>query len=395
MKKKRVPGIRAKFYAAAAVGMVLAGLSIVAVQSLLPSLAGISTAQAAQWEQSYAWIYFAGFVLLALSFASLLTRGLIRRIESIGSAAERIGQGDLTCRIGETSGDELGRLSRRIDGMAEALERADERERSAEEDKNRLIASLSHDMRTPLTSLSGYLEMAELRLKRCGSSPSLKLEESPFSSRGAAAAEEAAALAEALRCIGAARRKTGELEGYADQLLDYTLIGAGDVQAGFVFFALETLLGQVLADFVPGLERAGMKLEKEFRPGTENAEVYGDPALLARLLGNLIDNGIRYGGSGGWLIVRTWLEAGRIVIEIANKGEPIAEEDLPHLFERMYRGDKSRSASRKGRGLGLAAVREIARLHGAEVEVRSDRFETCFTVHVPQSGLRVESVRKP
>ncbi|NGZ76321.1 sensor histidine kinase [Saccharibacillus alkalitolerans] len=378
MKKKgRLPGIRAKFYAAIALGMALAGLSIAAVQSALPLLSGAAREQVAQWEESYAWVYFFAFALLALSFASLFTRSLIRRIEKMGETAEAIGRGDLARRTGDRSVDELGRLARHIDEMAGRLEASGERERQAEAEKNAIIAALSHDMRTPLTSLSGYLEMAELRLNPL--LKPLRREWESDSGKG----EGAVPIGEALRCIGSARRKTGELKDQAERLLDYALLGADGREADFAVFEPETLLGQVIADFLPELERAGMRAERRSRPEAKGAKVLGDPALLARLLGNLIENAVRYGSSGGLLSVRTACAEGFLTIEIANDGEPIAERDLPRVFDRLYTGEKSRGADAGGRGLGLAIVREIARLHGGRAEVRSGTEETCFKIVLP------------
>jgi len=377
-KKGKLPGIRAKFYAAIALGMVLAGLSITAVQSALPFLSGSARERVAHWEEAYAWVYFFAFALLALSFASLFTRKLILRIEKMGETAEAIGRGDLARRTGDRSGDELGSLARHIDEMAGRLEVSGERERQADAEKDALIAALSHDMRTPLTSLSGYLEMAELRLK-----PLHRGEEPGSGLRGSAGSPEAS-IGEALRCIESARRKTGELKQHAEQLLDYTLLGKGEEQNNFVSFELETLLGQVLADFLPELASAGMRLERHTPVETAGAKVRGNPALLARMLGNLIENAIRYGSEGGLLAVRIGREKNEIAIEIANRGEPIAAEDLPHVFERLYIGERSRGASAGSRGLGLAIVREIALLHGGRTEVRSGARETCFTVLLPE-----------
>ncbi|WP_179218580.1 HAMP domain-containing sensor histidine kinase [Saccharibacillus sp. O23] len=376
MKKKgKLPGIRAKFYAAIAMGMVLAGLSIAAVQSALPLLSGASREKVTRWEETYAWVYFFAFSLLALSFASLSTRKLIRRIEKMGETAEAIGRGDLTRRTGERSGDELGRLARHIDEMASRLEAAGDRERQAEAEKDALIAALSHDMRTPLSSLSGYLELAELRLKPLirGESPDIGF-----------LVQTDASVVEALRCIESARRKTGELKKHAEQLLDYTLLGKGEEQHDFTAFELETLLGQVLADFLAELENAGMRLERYTPAEAAGAKVRGNPALLARMLGNLIENAIRYGSAGGLLAVRVGREKNEIAIEIANRGEPIAQEDLPRVFERLYTGERSRGTSGGSRGLGLAIVREIALLHGGRTEVRSGARETCFTVLLPE-----------
>ncbi|OWA35996.1 hypothetical protein B9G55_08980 [Saccharibacillus sp. O16] len=379
MKKKgKLPGIRAKFYVAIALGMVLAGLSIAAVQSALPFLSGSAREQVAHWEEEYAWVYFFAFALLALSFASLFTRKLIRRIERMGETAEAIGRGDLTRRTGERSGDELGRLAQHIDEMAGRLEVSGERERQAEAEKDALIAALSHDMRTPLSSLSGYLELAELRLRP------LRLGEEAYSGLRSSANAPETSIGEALRCIESARRKTGELKNHAEQLLDYTLLGKGEERNNFVSFELEMLLGQVLADFLPELQSVGMRLERHAPVEAAGAKVRGNPALLARMLGNLIENAIRYGSAGGLLVVRVGLKKNEIMIEIANQGEPIAAEDLPRVFERLYTGERSRSVSTGSRGLGLAIVREIALLHGGRTEVRSSTHETCFTILLPQ-----------
>jgi signal transduction histidine kinase len=143
---------------------------------------------------------------------------------------------------------------------------------------------------------------------------------------------------------------------------------------------LAELLEQVIIGFIPVLKAEG--LEYRIVSGKSKVMIFADPILLARLFDNLISNAVSYGKNGKYIDIELSEEANEAVVKIANYGEDIPEEDLPHIFERLYRVEKSRSRQRGGTGLGLAIVKSIADIHYGTVNVISNNGKTVFEMRL-------------
>jgi heavy metal sensor kinase len=277
----------------------------------------------------------------------LLQRAL-RPVERITHAAERITQLNLSERLPVArSGDELERLSTALNRMIARLD-------DAFQNSKRFAADASHDLRTPLTILRGELE---------------SLVEDPQQNeelRG----RLAGLLEEAIH-----------LSKIVEQLFTLTQLDRGESRAEWKRFDLAEL-ARTTADQMSLLaedKRITLTYTADQPVGAQ-----GDPWRIKQVIVNLLDNAIKYTPALGWVRVRVEGLNGRAVLEVADSGIGIPPEALPHVFERFYRVDKTRSAEAESAGLGLAIVKAICTAHGAEVNVASAPNQgSRFTVSLP------------
>jgi signal transduction histidine kinase len=265
---------------------------------------------------------------------------------------KKIAQGNLEAKIPIESNDELGQLAENINFMTEQLKNSIEEERKAEKMKNELITNVSHDLRTPLTSIIGYLGLVandnykdELTLRYY---------------------------------VDIAYSKSLTLKKLIDELFEFTKISYGGIKLNLEKIDLGQLLEQLVEEFVPILNESEM--EYRLTSSKEKLFIEGDGSLLVRVFENLLSNAIRYGKEGKYVDINIKSEKDKAVISIINYGETISEMDLPYIFDRFYKVDKSRSQDREGTGLGLAIAKNIIELHGGEIAVYSKNGRTEFQV---------------
>lgn len=277
----------------------------------------------------------------------LLTRRAFRPVAKISEAASRITKSrDFSLRVeGGKARDELGALAEAIDGMLEELEKAYEAER-------RLTADASHELRTPLAGI----------LLQC---------------ENALAAQDLEKKDEALERI---RRSGKDMSALLTKLL---LLARMDANAQ----RLETErlnFSELIDTCVEEIRQSapdGVSFDVDIEP---ELCVRGDQSLLIRLLMNLLENAVRYGGENGNIRVAAKKRDGEIALCVQDDGPGISDRDLPHVFDRFYRADGARQG--KGTGLGLALVKSIAQMHGARVEAESvPGIRTEFRVTMPRS----------
>lgn len=282
-----------------------------------------------------------------------LSKAAFAYLKGIGDGMQAIADGDLSVRVPVRSGDELGVLASNLNVMTDRLQHSIQEERAAARAKNDLITGVSHDLRTPLTSVLGFLEYIEN--DRYQDELELRY------------------------YVGIAYDKSLALKKLIDDLFEYTRV-TGGLPLQLETLDLRKLLEQLAEEFVPVLEKAGMTYR--IRTGPEPVLIQGDPGELVRLFENLFSNAARYGRDGKILEISVYSREGRAVAVCTNYGKPIPPQDLPHLFQRFYRVDKSRSRKTGGSGLGLAIAKSIAELHGGNIGVRSSakstEFETTF-----------------
>ncbi len=144
---------------------------------------------------------------------------------------------------------------------------------------------------------------------------------------------------------------------------------------------MKALMEQIMIDFVPQLDDANMSFCMK---GDKELHVEMDVALMVRLFENVISNSIMYGKDGKEIVIQISKRDMNVEIEIKNFGQCIPKEDLPYVFEKFYRSEKSRSSHTGGKGIGLAISKSIADLHQGDITVRSNDKETVFTVKLPQ-----------
>ena len=306
---------------------------------------------------------FAGDTFLALGtgFAFFLvifffvTRGSVRRIETIINAVRRMEEGRLDTRVAVTGSDEIANLATAINGMADKLKASLEEERRSEQSKRELIASMSHDLRTPLTSIIGFLE---LLTDRSGRSPE-----------------------ELERFASIAHKKALRLQGLTDELFEYTRIGYGGLRMRPEPINLNELLGQMAEEFYPVFEQAG--IECRLHVPNVRIVVAADGDLLHRLMENLLNNAVKYGADGKFVDLHLGRAEGFALIDVVNYGQAIPPEHLPNIFKRFYRAEQSRSRETGGTGLGLAIAAGIVDMHGGSIKADSGEGGTRFRVALP------------
>jgi signal transduction histidine kinase len=300
--------------------------------------------------------------LLAVGFSLYGAAPLARRLEQLRRGTARLAGGDLDARVPVEGRDELARLAEDFNRMARDLAAAAAREREAEEARRDLIAAVSHDLRTPLASARALIEaLAD------------GLADDP-------ATQE--------RYLASARSELEKLGRLVDDLFELSRIDAGVLRLNLEETSLRDLISDTLSGFRHQAEREGVRLVGEVSDGVD--PVLANPPGLQRVLYNLVSNALRHTPADGTIVLRAEPADGGVRVEVSDSGEGIAPEDLPRVFERSFRGERSRArtGTGDGAGLGLAIARGLVEAHGGEISVESSpgygsRF--CFTLRQPRN----------
>lgn len=279
-------------------------------------------------------------------------RNHFRQMRHILDGIENMATGDLKTRIHLDSVGELSGLAVSLNHMADQLRKLMEEEREREQMKNMLVTSVAHDLRTPLTSTLGFLQL----LKEC---PDMEP-------------------ADREHYTEIAYHNAARLETLVEDLLSYTKLQQADYQMDLERLDARKLLEQLLDEF--SLILSEEQMEYEILSNEDCVPLEADGKLLARLFENLIQNAIKYGKSGKKLTIKVDQNDEIVQVAVINYGEMIPEEECKLIFERFYRLEYSRNSRSGGNGLGLAIAQSIARLHGGGIFVRSTRQQTEFHV---------------
>ncbi|WP_201007828.1 sensor histidine kinase [Paenibacillus glycanilyticus] len=286
-----------------------------------------------------------------------LSRSTIRYLMRISQGIERIAGGDFESRLPVRGGDELGALAENINKMTAQLKLSIEEERRTERTKAELVTNVSHDLRTPLTSIVGYLGL---------------IEEDRYRDE-----------VELRHYVQIAYEKSTRLKSMIDDLFEYTRTSGG-IGLRLSPINLVEMIGQLAAQFRLQFEQAEVKCRLTLPDHSILVDADGDK--LVRVFENLIVNAIQYGKEGRQIDIAVWSERGLAVVEIANYGEPLPASVIPLLFERFYRGEQSRSRNTGGSGLGLAIAKNIVELHHGQISAASAEGKTSFKVELPLGG---------
>ncbi|MGI5451858.1 sensor histidine kinase [Streptomyces sp. CA-249302] len=287
-------------------------------------------------------------LVLVLTVAVTVTVGsrLVRPLRALTDAARRPAQQHQ--RVPVTTHDEIGHLAAAFNDLAERRERV-------EDQRKAMVSDVAHELRTPLSTIRSWLEAAQ---------------------DGLAASDEAfvaSLLEEALL-----------LQHIVDDLQHLAQADAGRLRLHPEPLRLRELLDHVTAAHRGGAETAGVTLTTRIE---DTPVLHADPARLRQTIGNLLSNAIRHTPPGGTVTLRSRSVGDEIVIEVADTGSGIAAADLPRVFDRFWRADKSRSRQTGGSGLGLAIVRQLTEAHDGTVAVTSTpNTETIFTLRLPRTS---------
>ena len=242
-----------------------------------------------------------------------------------------------------------------VNALVDSAVQSKNDERQIEKSKDELITNVSHDLRTPLTSIIGYLRL---------------IEDKQYHS------EE-----DIVKYSHIAYEKAKQMKTLVDDLFEYTKVQQHGAPVNMMTVDLSQLLEQVSASFELEGQKRGIEVSSATQPTP--LLVDADPEKLGRVFSNLVANALKYGNGASYIKIDARQVGASVVIEVANDGTQIPAASLGHLFERFYRVESSRSKDTGGTGLGLAIVKSIVDLHHGEVEVTSTPQVTTFTVILP------------
>lgn len=294
-----------------------------------------------------------GVMVFSVTFLLLQEKTLIY-IEKISHAVRDVSEGDLNTTVDVIGDDEFSSMAENLNKMVEDIRRLMDKEREAERTKNELITNVAHDLRTPLTSIIGYLELLSGK-----TSAPLPLEVQK-------------------KYMDIAYGKSKRLEKLIEDLFGFTKLNYGKISMRVSKVDIIKLLGQLLEESYPNF--SNKNLSYELQSNVSAKVIMADGNLLARLFDNLINNAIKYGADGKRVLVKVLASAETVQVSVTNYGYVIPPEELPLIFDKFYRVEQSRSSHTGGTGLGLAIVKNIVDMHGGDITVKSDLNGTVFTV---------------
>ncbi|AAK78544.1 MULTISPECIES: sensor histidine kinase [Clostridium] len=272
-----------------------------------------------------------------------LTNRKMEYIESVSNGLVEISKGNLDYRIMLMGEDELKNLADNINSMASELQKRIEKEREAEKTKNDLITNVSHDLRTPLTSVKGYLLLLKDKKYRDSN--------------------------EFQDFIEIAYNKSEKLENLINDLFEYTKLSNRVIELNKVSICLDELLEQLVEELYVICKENNTEIEKEITEKNIFVKVDGDK--MVRVFENLLMNAIRYSKKPGKIKLKVEDQKAYVIVTVENECEHINNQELKKIFNRFYRRDKSRSEATGGSGLGLAIAKSIVELHNGEIWAES------------------------
>ncbi len=263
---------------------------------------------------------------------------VINPFVEMNHAVQCYSRGDFSTRIPVEGKDEAAQLGESLNEMAEQL-------RGLEDTRRSFVANVSHELRSPLTSMKGFLEAMQ-----DGTIPPENYPE----------------------YIEIVLNETRRMVTLVNDLLDLARIESGTIQLNFEIFDINELIRRTLLTFEARLVESEMEMEVRF--AQEQCSVFADPAQIGQVLRNLIDNAIKYSPKGRSLFVSTYSMRKTVYVTVRDNGIGIPQEDVPHVFDRFYKVEKAHTpAPQMGSGLGLSIVKRIIEQHGQSITVRSAR----------------------
>lgn len=320
---------------------------------------------AVQNEMRYALCYALSFIVFVEIFFKLIDF-TIEYIRKLRRSIQQVTSGNYGVQCEVEYDDELGSLAANINVLSKTLlakEKESEKlkekeraaldiERNAERQKNELITNVAHDLRTPLTTIVGYLELIK--------------------------DDTALSKEDVHKYSGIAYEKSIRLQEMMDDLFEFTKLDNADIKLNKSMINLSGLIMQMTDEFYPSFKDCNITPIVDLPE--ENIYVQGDGQLLARVFDNLISNALKYGYHNTDLKIEVSGDEKYATVKVINHGDTIASEDIPLLFNKFYRTDSSRNSKTGGTGLGLAITKNIVDLHHGDISVTSDDQITTFIV---------------
>ncbi|HEX2314149.1 MAG TPA: HAMP domain-containing sensor histidine kinase [Thermomonospora sp.] len=287
----------------------------------------------------------AAVLVLAVGVSAVIATRLVRPVHALTDAAQRMRDGDWSARVTVRDEGEIGRLATAFNAMSEHLERM-------ERQRKEMVSDVSHELRTPLSNVRGWLEAAH---------------------------DGVAELDPELIC--SLVEEILLLQHIVDDLQELALADAGRLRLNPEPVRVADLLDQVATAHRGRAEAAGLRITVDV---DGDLRLVADPVRLRQAVGNLVTNALRFTPPGGRVALRAHADGNGVRVEVSDTGVGIAPDALPHVFDRFWRADKSRSRRSGGSGLGLAIVRSLTEAQGGTAAVTSTvGGGTTFTLRFP------------
>ncbi|MGI6623547.1 MAG: HAMP domain-containing protein [Clostridiaceae bacterium] len=274
--------------------------------------------------------------MISLLLSGLLSRRITRPVNQIKLAARRVASGEFSGRINVKGKDEIAELSDSFNDMVLALENLERMRRD-------FIGNVSHELRTPITTIKGFIDGI-----LDGVIPAEKQE----------------------YYLSIVRDEVRRMQNLVNDLLDLAKMQAGEVILNMTDFDINELIRHCVISLQQLLIEKNLEFKADFE--TERLFVHADMDSIQRVLINLLHNAIKFTPVDGEIRIKTYLEKDKAVISVEDTGSGIPKDELPNIFERFYKTDKSRSTDRSGVGLGLAIARNIIVSHNESIKVESE-----------------------
>ena len=279
-------------------------------------------------------IFMVAALIVGIVIVLLFTRKIVKPITEMNKAAKDIAGGNFGDRINIKSKDEVGQLAESFNFMAESLE-------ETEQTRREMIANISHDLRSPITSIQGFLGAIE-----DGTIPADMTD----------------------KYISVAMEETKRLSKLVENVMDMNKAQAGELSINKEEFSIAELIRSIVILNETRIKEKKLNVSLIF---DSNTVVFADYEKISRVLQNLLDNAIKFTAEEGWVTVETTSCKDKLMISVKNSGEPLTEDDKKHVFDRFYKADRSRGLDNSGSGLGLAIVKELLKAHGETIRVAS------------------------
>ena len=315
---------------------------------------------------------FAGFIFIEMIVCFIFflsvyfvffTKKIVNYFEQIDRGIEEFSEGNFDIEFEVRNEDELSNMARNLNRTTGEINRILAKERDEEKSRKEFITCIAHDLRTPLTSVIGYLQLVMAKAYESRSNEELQIKNEEY--------------------VKIAYEKAIRLQGLIEELFSFTKTDSTELRLHLTEIDVVKLMEQLADECYPSLQEAGLTLE--FKTSAETIKIEADGELMARAIANLLTNGIKYGKDGKKLIIDLYRENENsdLHIRIINYGRLIPKKDIDHIFDKFYRVEESRSLQTGGAGLGLAITQNIVELHGGSVNVKSDLSGTVFEIVLP------------
>lgn len=294
----------------------------------------------------FIWILLcvATLVITSTVITNLLSRSITKPISELTEATEKIRSGNLTFEVLGSSYDEIDKLCTDFDNMRLTLKRANEHERQMKTERSMLLANISHDLKTPITSIKGYIDGIR---------------------DGVADSPE-----KVNRYLDTIYSKAITIDDMVNNLSTFSRLELSKLQFNFETVDFIAFLKGFLDDYRLDFEKNNMALSTDF-PNVE-VKVKLDTEKMSRVIANIADNAIKYrNGESGSLSVEIGISAGNVYVNFSDSGIGIDEAEIKSVFDSFYRVDTARSMNIKGSGLGLGIAKQIVEKHGGRIWLRS------------------------